>query len=397
MPVPRSLITIAALFLSSGAALAQDPSSRAEELARQQEQKARELSPYTRGWLERKLLEAEASGGLFVPRGFFVTFSDIKSGSGFAAGPAYGKLWENGALFQAKAVYSIREFKLLQISGRGPRLAGGRVMLNGRARWQDAPEVAVFPLGQGAPRTRANYSETKTEVSGQATFVPVRWIRLSAGAAYESYETEAVSDAGDAALVLAAQPGLGADPDYFRSSVSAAIDGRTGLGFSRSGTRLQATLHDYRQQNDGPYSFQRVDAIAQQLIPILHGNWVLDLSVRASTTTADGGDTVPFFLMPTLGGSRGLRGYQSYRFRDRHSIVLTAEYRWYVQEYVDMAVFYDAGKVASRRSDLDFDGLKSGVGFGIRFHAPQSTILRLELARGTEGIRYIISFGPVIR
>lgn len=397
MPVPRSLIAIAALLISSAPGLAQEASSRVEELARQQEQKARELSPYTRGWLERKLLEAEASGGLFVPKGFFITFSDIKSGSGFAAGPGYGKLFENGASYQAKAVYSIREFKLLQVSGRGPRIASGRVMLNGRARWQDAPELAVFPLGPGAPRTRADYSETKTEVSGQATFLPVRWIRLAAGAAYESYKTEAVSSTGDAALVLATMPGLGADPDYFHSSVSAAIDSRTGLGYSRSGTRLQGTLHDYRQQDDGPYNFQRVDAIAQQLIPILHGNWVLDLSVRASSTTADGGDTVPFFLMPTLGGSRGLRGYQSYRFRDRHSIVLTAEYRWYVQEFVDMAVFYDAGKVASRRSDLDFDGLKRGVGIGIRFHAPQTTILRLELARGDEGMRYIFSFGPVIR
>lgn len=397
MPLRRSLITVAALLISSAPVLAQDPSSRAEELARQQEQKARELSPYGRGWLERKLLEAEASGGLFVPQGFFVAMGDIKSGSSIALGPAYAKLFENGASYQAKAVYSIREFKLLQVSGRGPRLAGGRLMFNGRARWQDAPELAVFPLGQGAPLTRADYSETKTEVSGQATFVPVRWIRLAAGAAYESYKTEAVSSTGDAALVLATMPGLGADPDYFHSSVSAAIDSRTGLGYSRSGTRLQGTLHDYRQQNEGPYTFQRVDAIAQQLIPILHGNWVLDLSVRASSTSADGGDTVPFFLMPTLGGSRQLRGYQSYRFRDRHSIVLTAEYRWYVQEFVDMAVFYDAGKVASRRGDLDFDGLKSAVGVGIRFHAPQSTILRLELARGTEGIKYILSFGPVVR
>ena len=104
-------------------------------------------------------------------------------------------------------------------------------------------------------------------------------------------------------------PGIGADPDYLHSFVTAGIDSLTGPGFSRKGSQLQATLHDYRQQNDGPYSFRRIDGIARQLIPILRGNWVIDLSVRASTTDADDGNEVPFFLMPDLGGGSDLRGY----------------------------------------------------------------------------------------
>jgi outer membrane translocation and assembly module TamA len=68
-----------------------------------------------------------------------------------------------------------------------------------------------------------------------------------------------------------------------------------------------------------------------------------------------------------------------------------------VQEYVDMAIFYDAGKVASRRSDLDFDGLKSDVGIGIRFHSPRATALRIELARGNEGLRFIFAFGAAVK
>ena len=73
----------------------------------------------------------------------------------------------------------------------------------------------------------------------------------------------------------------------------------------------------------------------------------------------------------------------SYRFRDRHSILATAEYRWYVQEYVEMAIFYDAGKVVPRKGDLDFTGLKSDIGIGLRFHTPQTTVLRFEVARST--------------
>jgi outer membrane translocation and assembly module TamA len=106
---------------------------------------------------------------------------------------------------------------------------------------------------------------------------------------------------------------------------------------------------------------------------------------------------VPFFLMPDLGGGADLRGFTSYRFRDRHSILATAEYRWYVQEYVEMAVFYDAGKVVPRKGDLDFSGLKSDVGIGLRFHTPGTTVLRLEAARSNEGLRLIFGFGPAIR
>jgi outer membrane protein assembly factor BamA len=136
--------------------------------------------------------------------------------------------------------------------------------------------------------------------------------------------------------------------------------------------------------------------MARQLIPVLRGNWVFDLSLRASTTTAADGDTVPFFLMPTLGGGSALRGYGNYRFRDRNALLFTAEYRWYAQEFVEMALFYDAGKVERRRADLDFDGLKSNVGIGLRLHTPGTTLARLELARGNEGFRLIISFSPAI-
>jgi outer membrane translocation and assembly module TamA len=62
-----------------------------------------------------------------------------------------------------------------------------------------------------------------------------------------------------------------------------------------------------------------------------------------------------------------------------------------------MAIFYDAGKVASRRGDLDFDHLKSNVGIGIRFHGPQTTALRLEVAKGNEGARLIFAFSAPVR
>ena len=395
-------LCLACLLLAAVPAAAQtpDPDTRASEIAQAQAEKAQRVRPYERNFFERRLLTIEQAGGFGLVDGWFVTFGDIKQGSGFAGGPAYGVLFDNGAGIVTKGIYSIRNFKLGQMQFIAPRIANGRVHLNGRVRWQDAPTLAVYPLGPDSPRERADYSETKTEASGQLL---VRRCRSSgSGRVWRSSASRpaARTRRGCRWRRRSRRPTCRASAPTRTTCtrfVTAGIDSRSGPSYSRTGTLLQATLHDYSQRNDGPYSFQKIDAVARQLIPILHGNWVIDLSVRTSTTTVDDDNQVPFFLLPDLGGSGELRGYSAYRFRDKNSIIFTGDIRWYVQEFVDMAVFYDAGKVTSRTKDLDFENLKSNVGFGIRFHGSKTTALRLELARGDEGLRFIFGFSGPIR
>ena len=390
----RLVPTIVLLGALTVPAAAQEPESRAAEEARKQQEKAAAIKPYTPHWVEKRLLDIERAGGFGVTNGWFVAFGDIKSGSGLALGPAYGRIFDSGAVVQAKAAYSIRNFKLAQLSFQAPPMARGRVTAGGRVRWQDAPTLAVYPLGPDSPKLRSDYSETKTEISGRVNARPVRFVRIGGGLGYEVFDTSVPVAKDSLPFIQIAPPGSGADPNYLHSQLTGALDWRDGLGYSRRGTMLQATLHDYRQQNGDGLSFQRVDGAAEQYIPILHGNWVIYLGLRASTTTETNGNQVPFYLLPEVGGN-DLRGFANYRFRDRHSIMFTAEYRWYVQEFVDFALFYDAGKVTSRRSQLNFDGLKSSVGAGIRFHGPATTALRLEIAKSREGLRLIFAFSPV--
>lgn len=394
----RDLLIAACAAAAVTTAAAQEPASRAGEQAGRQEEKARSLHPEMKNWLEREFLSIESGAGFGAPAGFFVAFGDIKSSSGVALGPAYSKLFDSGALVQLKAVYSVRSFKLAQFALAAPPLAHGRLHLAGRARWQDAPVLAFYGLGTPAEKIRTDYAETKTEISAGAELRPVRLLRFGGGVSYERFDT-GPPGSGKAPIdaFFTDVPGLNADPDYLHASVSAAIDGRDSDGYTRRGTLLRAVYHDYRQQNTGPYSFQRADGTAEQYVPILHGNWVLFFGLRASTTTAAAGHDVPFFLMPDLGGGNDLRGFGNYRFRDRHSIIATAEYRWYAQEFLDAAVFYDAGKTVPNRGDLDFSGLQSDVGAGVRLHGPQTTALRIEVAHSREGFRLILAFSPVGR
>ncbi len=100
-------------------------------------------------------------------------------------------------------------------------------------------------------------------------------------------------------------------------------------------------------------------------------------------------------MLPSVGGGSSLRGFSSWRFRDRNSMVLQAEWRIMVNRFIDTAVFYEAGKVTQRTADFDLNGLKSDYGFGIRFHTPFPTPLRIEIARSNEGLSLVFSSSAV--
>ena len=89
---------------------AQEPGSRAEEQARQQEAKARTLTSYKSLWIERQLLAVENAGGFGVARGLVVKFGDIKRGSGFAPGIGYGYTTSSGGTVAVKGGYSIKNY-----------------------------------------------------------------------------------------------------------------------------------------------------------------------------------------------------------------------------------------------------------------------------------------------
>ena len=59
--------------------------------------------------------------------------------------------------------------------------------------------------------------------------------------------------------------------------------------------------------------------------------------------------------------------------------------------FMDSSVFYDTGKVAATKDDLDFNGLQHDYGFGVRFHTPFMTPFRVDVARSREQTRLVFS------
>src|SRR5262249_18265032 len=98
-----------------------------------------------------------------------------------------------------------------------------------------------------------------------------------------------------------------------------------------------------------------------------------------------GGREVPFYLMPSLGGGNTLRGYTDYRFHDRNMQSFNAESRWALFAHLDVAAFYDAGKVGARARDLDFSDLRHAYGARLRLHNSTTTLARLDVGHSVEG------------
>jgi outer membrane translocation and assembly module TamA len=178
-------------------------------------------------------------------------------------------------------------------------------------------------------------------------------------------------------------PGLGANPSYIHSQGTVALDWRTSSGYSRRGGYYGVTFHDYRDRDDR-YGFKQVDYEATQHVPIYRETWALSLHAKMSTTSTTNGQEIPFFMLPSLGGGNDLRGFDSWRFRDRDSLLLQAEWRIMVNRFLDTALFYDTGKVTGRAADLDLHDLKHDYGFGVRFHGPFATPIRVDIARSNE-------------
>ncbi len=174
-------------------------------------------------------------------------------------------------------------------------------------------------------------------------------------------------------------------PDFLRLSALVAYDGRDDPGLPRAGGYYGVRFTDFRDQDLESFDFRRIDVDLQQYVPWLQGYRVLALRAAATMTEADTGHDVPFYYMPTLGGGERLRGFREFRFRDRNSLLFTAEYRWEAWWALDMALFAEAGKVTFDRRDLDFEDLEAGYGMGFRFHRSDAVSVRIDLAFSREG------------
>ncbi len=331
------------------------------------------------------------------PSGWYPMGGSVYRGGGFSLGGGYRRYYQGRTFWDAKGLYSIRNYKLVQVGTTAVSRAPGQFSFSLRAGWRDATQVAYYGTGMDTSAdNRTNFRLQQTYAGGFMQARPHRWIFLRGEADYEHYAIQMGQGRHpsiEEEHTPETAPSLGTDPTFLRVGGGAAFDWRRSPGYSRTGGSYGATLQAWVDR-DSTFSFERLDIDLIQHVPILRETWVLSFRGRVETVL-DEDDVVPFFLLSSLGSGNTLRAYFSDRFRDRHSLLTSAEWRWIPNPNAfDMAVFFDAGKVTARRSDLNFENLATNWGVGARFHGVMMTALRVEVAKGREGWRLVFAASP---
>jgi hypothetical protein len=396
-------LTVALILSGADGAAAQ--ATRADEDRAKREAKARELAPERRSKIEAVVFKIEDDVLLErifnPPRGVFAQIGGIGEGAGFGGGPGYQF---RGVSFDGRAstAASLKGYFIAEGSLRFPGTASEDqyTWANGPyvevyARRRDFPQEDFYGIGPDSREdTRSNFAlrDTFGRVTGGmrkghfTAGVNVGYLDPSVGSG-----TDTAMPSTDAIFQPADVPGLDAQPAFavIEPFVEFATIDRP-LN-DQAGGRYRLTLTRYSDRDLDRFSFFRWDVDLRQYIQFLHATRTVALRAWAASSDPSDGDSVPFYLQPTLGGAYSLRGFRTFRFRDRSALLLQAEYRWRINDFVTGALFYDTGAVGPA---LDNVGrLEHDYGFGLRAGSRSAVAFRMDVAfGGREGTRFLVRF-----
>lgn len=393
------------LALPAAFPLSAQVNSRAEEIRKAREEKAKHLEP-------EKVSEAEKRVGQFEDMKFLENLTEglgglrpkaggLATGQGFALGVGYtNRTLAGGELrFDTSIRASIAKAYKMDIRLRAPSLADDHLFVGVEAQHRNYPRMDYYgpgPDSEKGGRSSYRLEDTSFDLIGGVKPVDNFTFGVTAG-----YVTVNVGPGTRPNVAITDQvfdpvrtPGLDNQTDFTRFGGFVQFDYTDHPSGPRAGGRYMADFKYYDDRGLDLYNFRNLNLEAQQYFPFFNRHRVIALRARTVMSWSQQGQNVPFYLQPHLGGSEDMRGFRNYRFYDDNSLVVNAEYRWEAFTGLDMALFFDAGKVTNKRTQINFHELETSAGFGFRFNAANKTFLRMDFGFSHEGYQIWFKFGP---
>jgi hypothetical protein len=386
--------------------------SRAALLLAEREKKETETSPPQRSKIERALYRYDQGYGTpFIFQswhGFRLAGGEFPAGAGTTIGtafvhdlgknrPAADPNRANRVEIDTLAAYSTRGYLRGRAGLTVHHLGGGPLAVRIHGQYYEFPQEDFFGLGMdSAEENRTNYLLKSTDAGAHLQWTPAKVIDIAGGVAYLQPRlgggTDSRFPSTQTFFPPETIPGVAKQPDFLRSDASFALDWRDNPLHPHAGGRYGVEFSDYRDRDFDTFGFEQVSIDLQQYVPIPNRYRTIALHAAAVFTDPRAGQEVPFYFQPTLGGAQALRGFREFRFRDRNSLLLSAEYRWEAWWALDGALFVDAGTVAANREDLSLRDMDVSYGVGFRFHSNSAFVARLDLAFSREGFIPLLRF-----
>jgi outer membrane protein assembly factor BamA len=374
--------------------------TRTEELQAAREEKAQHLQAPNRSFLERGLFDLKEKR--VVERfqagfaGFHPLLGGMRTGSGFGMGVSYDVTDK----LKASAQVSMKGYQKYEVAYSDPRFISDRFFAEIRTTYQTAPEETYYGTGNNTQsENHANYLREDRSIAGKIGLnvrkhvkvgVQGGWLDTTVGEGRSSrYRT--VGEVFNPADL----PAFRVQPTYLHAGLFVDADYRDEPGNPRDGGRYFARWSSFMDRNVGLHDFNQFDAEVQQYFPFFNQRRVIALRAKTTLTQTGEGQDIPFYMLPTLGGSEDLRGFADFRFRDKSMVVVNAEYRWEAFSGMDVALFADAGQVARTARDFRLRDMNTAAGFGFRFNTAKKVFYRVDVAFSREGARVFMKFGNV--
>jgi outer membrane protein assembly factor BamA len=397
-----------ACVLGAHPAAAQD--TRAEAASQQRAEKARDSSSSAAsegGGVDHVVAWATKSMNWLDGQkdGFHAQFGGLIPGSGWlAAGPGYRHhLFGDAVAVDASAAVSLRRSSMAQSSIELPKLFSDHLSANAQVKYQDSTQINYFGIGPDTLESaQTDYRLKSIDVLGSVAAHPRDWLAVGGRIGYmRSLSVKpglsSLYPSTDERFDETNTPGLATQPRYQHAEVFVETDTRDVPAYPGDGGTYRVGFAAFHDLDGSLGNFRRVEIDATQYVPLFRRNWLVAVRGRVALSQTATGHDIPFYLLPALGGENSLRGYADYRFRDRNAALLSAEYRWPVFRMMDGAAFVDAGSVGARARELWRSHADMDYGLGLRLHSKTRSIARVDVARGREGMRVIVSLRAPLR
>ncbi len=382
----RAGVLVALIGANSPSALAQ--STRVEAIAEEQAEKAKTLGAEGPSRAEQVIRRVLLSPLLAGGDGPYPWFGSVYSGTGMALGVGYLKRLPNAAMINVQSGISLNNSTMVRGVAVAPAFWRGRLQIDGAGEWMDARGVSFYGRGPASSKdTRQRYDYTPMEFAGNGTLRPMRFVSVTGGYSFINIQTHSDQQF----FTPEEMPGIEQELTYHATRAAVAIDWRPSPSYSTRGGYYRASIGRHQETDGAPFSFRSQEYELVQQVPVLREQFVFAARALMTITTPDSGHAVPVTLAPFLGSGSTLRGFANRRFSDRSRVLFSGEYRWRPSRYLDMALFMDAGQVAADRRDFRAGDFETAWGIGARFHGANFTALRIEAARGREGLRLIFA------
>ncbi len=322
----------------------------------------------------------------------------VVSGSGIGLGFTH-TLWQDGrSAVRFRALGTSEGYFQLAVVHDAILDANGRFRLRSGFLHRDLAQEDFFGLGLDSRASeRTDYRLNETVVGSDLDLALTEAVGLRVGGDLRRITARGGENRSLPSPELLFSPeilaGYGEDFTYATIGASLFWDTRDKPAYPRSGSLIQGDIRQFVGLGEGDPGFRRFGVELQSALPLPGHDHGLVARIRADWLD-NGSDTeIPFFFTRGLGGSHSLRGFPLNRFRGEDLVLATVEYRSAILPgKLDAVIFWDTGGAYRRFSEFSLGGLEHSFGAGIRILRHDRILLRLEVARGSEGTRFLVSF-----